>query len=1297
MFIANASHRWIHRFYKILAMLLVFTAVMISAFRLLLPYVDQYRQNIESYIYQNYQINVTIHDINMSWKHWGPALVANDVSLHDNNHLQLTIDNIEVQVDFWQSLTHQTLIFSWLTLDGVVLEVATTAFLNTNENGRNLQQIADLFLNRINHLSLKNSQILMNNTVKHTVRINDLHWLNSGVRHQAQGSVIVNELKRKNVSLKIDLTGDAFDDLNGLIYLDANHLDITPWLSNYLALGNDKVKADIGFSSWLFIEKGLLEKVHVELHDNDIHWQVNGENQRVFIGAGQLLLTKNKETTGFELYSTPLLLQFNQQQAQKYEVQAHNSPTGTFAYLSFFDLALISQLSPLLISDEENRQLLTKIAVQGDASDIYYKNSAGVDRVLANFTDVSTQYSQGIPGIKHVSGQLSFTDNKLHASLSAEQGALDFKQHFIAPINYENLAAIIDLNFTKQGWQLQVDALNFNSEELALTADLLIDAPSNSETRLSLLASVTRGDASQVGRYLPLTIMSDNLVTYLNGAIIKGKIKQAQILLNGPLANFPYTDHSGVFIVDAELEQATFQFDDEWPAIQDFSANLNFTNNSMLITGRKGNLVGLNVTGVQVAIDDLLKQKILTVDTIIKESPAPIITDLMRQSPLKKSVGSVLAQLQVTGDIKGEFHLNLPLNDSEKVLASGFINFAENKVELQQPRMDFTQVDGQLSFNNDKIRTKNLTLFWQGLPLQLDIQGGNKADYYDTDIKLAVDWSVNQWQQHLPPKLTKYFAGNIQGQGGLSLHQHHNNNFSYKFTLDSDLQQTLLALPAPYNKKVGEMSPLNINVLGDLTKSTVNAQYGEQLSFSGIFDHETEHFSRAHLMLGQEEVPLPKSGFHITSQLGATDFDDWLPLISDIIETVSSDSAVNSVDKLAKSSPTLLAKPAQIRGTLTSLEIFGQRLNHVSFNLLDKPQWWLLQLDAKEASTQIKFYPDWLKQGLDIDADFIKITSGISKNKIIKGELDDSLEASKISMSDLFINEQSVFANMPQIKMHCDRCEIGKLNLGIVDFSLTRMSKDIIKIDRFTAKRTTTEFDFSGQWQQKQNSTQTHVSGSLRIDNIEQELKSLGFASLIRDSGGKVNFDLKWQGAPHEFSFNHIDGDFKTKIDDGYLAEVSDKARVFSVFSLESIVRKMTLDFRDIFSNGMFYKNITGDYHIKEGVLYTDNTFMNGAAGDMYMKGNTSFINNKLDYKITYKPNLTSSLPVLAWAATLNPVVFLAGLAIDQVITSKVVSEFAFELTGSMNEPVFKEVNRKSRDVSVGRSQPPAFVDSNSK
>ena len=291
------------------------------------------------------------------------------------------------------------------------------------------------------------------------------------------------------------------------------------------------------------------------------------------------------------------------------------------------------------------------------------------------------------------------------------------------------------------------------------------------------------------------------------------------------------------------------------------------------------------------------------------------------------------------------------------------------------------------------------------------------------------------------------------------------------------------------------------------------------------------------------------------------------------------------------------------------------------------------------------------------------------------------------------LTSENVFANIPKINFFCERCLVDDLNLGSVNFDLIRTDNNVIKIDNFHAKREQAEFSLSGEWQKIGDISKTTVSGILSLKNIEYELEQLGYASIIRDSGGKLDFDLNWQGGPQDFELSQLNGDLKADIDDGYLADVSDKARIFSVLSLQSIVRKLTLDFRDIFSDGMFYKDIEGNYHISEGVLYTDNTRMNGSAGNLYIKGNTSFVNNTLDYKMSYKPNLTSSLPVLAWIATLNPVVFLAGVAIDQVITSQVVSEFNFELTGDVSDPNFKEVNRKSRDVSVGRSKPPEFVD----
>jgi uncharacterized protein YhdP len=126
----------------------------------------------------------------------------------------------------------------------------------------------------------------------------------------------------------------------------------------------------------------------------------------------------------------------------------------------------------------------------------------------------------------------------------------------------------------------------------------------------------------------------------------------------------------------------------------------------------------------------------------------------------------------------------------------------------------------------------------------------------------------------------------------------------------------------------------------------------------------------------------------------------------------------------------------------------------------------------------------------------------------------------------------------------------------------------------------------------------------------------------------------------------------------------------------------------------MFYSELAGTFTMKNGVVYTDNVLMKGTAGDLTIVGNTNLNNGDLDYRMSYKPNLTSSLPVLAWIATLNPVTFLAGMALDEVITSTVIAEINFEVTGNLDEPTFKQVSRKNKNISVGRSSPPKIVDS---
>lgn len=1288
MNIVSTSNRWLNRLYKTVAILLVLLAVLISAFRLFLPYVHHYRLPLQNYLNEQSQTNINMGALSMTWQRSGPILIIGDVQILDTEGASVFIKQLELHVDFWRTLTEQNLISKNLILSGAIVNVSEKLWLGKKNkaplgkvkqtnNADDITIISDLFLNRIKRFSIRNSQITVHNkTITRSLRLNQLRWLNTGDRHQAQGSVVLNGLSSNNLQLKLDLKGDQGSALTGQMYLQANHIDITPWLDDVLVLDDDKTKTDINFSAWLRVNSSDINRLQIDFSDSSMHWQLDNKKKKLTLEQGQLLLVKGKAERSFRLFSTPLSLKFNDNKSQLFSAMLAKQADDFALHLSEIDVAMLAQLTPLFVARKETRNLLSEMTLSGKIEDLYIRNQGNELQVVTTFSEFNNSYSHGIPGLENVSGNLSYTDNYLSVNFHAEQGELDFDKLFVQAFPYQSLSGKLNAVFNDKGWALTVEKLDFLSEEINLSAQVNVDAPINHAVNLALLANVTNGNAGLVGRYLPLPIMSENLVNYLNSAVVSGRVEEAQILINGPITHFPFTDGSGIFVVDAELSESEFKFVENWPAITDFVGNLNFTNNSMLITGRGGDLTGLDVTGVRAGIADLAQGQVLTVDAEIKPTQARYIGDLMNQSPFKDSVGGVLEQLKIKGEVNGYFHLNLPLNDNTQALASGIINFENNQATLQAPKMKFSDVSGQLSFSNDKISTKDLTLNWQGLPITLDISGMDKTDYYNTDIKLMSRWKESEWLAYVPKKLQRYTKGELAWQGNLSLHQHHQGGFSYNANFDSDLTNTKLLLPAPYDRNLEQENSFSVSVDGGEKQSKIELNYGDKMHFSGLLDHKNTTFTRANLMFGEGAMALPSDGFHITTKLEHADFSLWQPLISNILESINEPSMSAKQERPIP----LLTTPKRIRGSIGHLEILGQEFTNVSFNLLDKPQWWLLQLNAKETRSQIKIYPDWLAQGLDINAEFLKLTP---VQKESEPNLSQVIQQPNKAENDL------IFANIPALTFHCDSCVIGLLDLGQVDASVERVDHQTIEFTNFTAKRNKTKLTLAGQWLHNKQESITSLAGKLSIDDVEAELKTLGYESIIKDSGGKMDVNLSWEGGVHDFDISQLNGNYSARLDDGYLADVSDKAKIFSVLSLQSLVRKLTLDFRDIFSDGMFYSNIKGDYQLSEGLLTTDNTEMKGTAGDLFMTGYTNLVTGELNYKMSYKPNLTSSLPVLAWIATsLNPVTFLAGIAIDQVIKSQVVSEFTFELKGTVENPDLKEVDRKSKSISVDPTVP---------
>jgi uncharacterized protein YhdP len=264
----------------------------------------------------------------------------------------------------------------------------------------------------------------------------------------------------------------------------------------------------------------------------------------------------------------------------------------------------------------------------------------------------------------------------------------------------------------------------------------------------------------------------------------------------------------------------------------------------------------------------------------------------------------------------------------------------------------------------------------------------------------------------------------------------------------------------------------------------------------------------------------------------------------------------------------------------------------------------------------------------------------------------------------------------------------GPFDLGQLTMQ-TESDGERLTIQSFESRYKKHQLSIKGQWQKDTEAGVTTLSASLISPDFGQLMKDYHLSSAVAGSSAEVRIDdLSWAGGPTQFNYATLGGKLNWQLGEGSLSEVSDKgARLLSIFSLGSLVRKLKLDFRDIFSKGFFYTEMKGDLQLDKGVAHTNNTMVDGAAGKIEIQGYADLVTRQLDYQMAFLPKITSSLPVLVALLQFNPATGLAALALDEIVESaEVISKVNFVVTGNFDQPEVVEVARHTTEVEIPRS-----------
>jgi uncharacterized protein (TIGR02099 family) len=1252
----------IKKLWALVALSLVVVAVTLSVVRYSLPYMNDQKHHLEQWLSGQVGAELKIGEISAKWQGVGPAIILRDIQLIQSTQspITLTIAETSIEVDFWQSVRAGQIQSNKFDLREMELSIDVASWDEKETQYPIVEALEKLFLQQLQLFSISQSKIIINtrNNQQQVVLMDQVSWVNKEEHHQGVGQLQIEEIAKNSTSFILDLYGKQ-EKLYGTFFAKGEEVDLSPWVEQWIPSKNKLVESRSSFVMWAAIKDKSIQSVQLDLSNSRFEWQnlesSSPENNiKAAVLGGQINASPINDEWLFNLNN--LTMQIND------NVLVTNwlgqiDQTGAFTLQHKQPLKLAAILPMLALAMEPNQvETLESLQPQATLNSLdIHRSLSGDMAVKASISDLQWQQTKFIPGMAGLATELNWFNGNGRLKLKGKSGQLSINKLLPKNIDYQRFYADLFIQTSEQNVIIMVENTLFKSELISLRPNVSYRTKDN---YLSFSTSIEAIDVAQLPPLYPTELMGVNTKNYLIDSLQQGQIGGAQIIWHGAVNAFPFEQNQGVFQAQLKVTDGQLKFAPQWPALTNFDVNLLFENKSLTMTSQKGQLLDVKLAELSAKIPELAANAILNIDANAQANGQQV-TDLMLQSSLADTLGKTLQQVKVSGPLKTQLNLYIPLSGDDLV-AKGKVLLIENQVELPNLDVLFEQTNGTVSFINNKITANGLKAQWLKQPIHLNFTGAQQDKGYQTDINIKGDWQVTPLLESFSEDLTKYLSGNSNWTADIALTLP-TQGYQYSAKIFSELTQLSSDLPAPFSKTSLQSLPLIVTSEGNQQASSIRIKFGEDVEFNGNLPHQDMQFSRAHLAIGQSDLMGMGLGFSISANLSELDVSPWYQVINTLIN--------NLPDNNEKP---LLEAPKRIFINADNALIASQRLTGLEMVAKNTSDSWLFDINAKETRMEVTLYKEWLKKGVDINADFIEFTEW-------QGTQSTNDETHSIAPIEFAANIDT----LPPISFSCSRCRFLDNDLGKIDFDLSRSATGM-KIDQVRLNNTHGLFYGSGDWFLTNGQSSTRLKGEFSSSDFGAFLKELKLDSGIKDSKASSTFDLSWKRAPYEFNFDTLNGEINWRLTDGYLTEVSDQgSRIFSLLSLDSLVRKLQLDFRDIFAKGFFYDKINGSFQLENGIAYTQDTLVDGGAGEITMQGYTDLNAQQLNYQIEFAPNVTSSLPVIvAWMV--NPATALAALALDQMLTSaKVISNIKFSLTGTLDDPQLTELGRDSKEISL--------------
>jgi uncharacterized protein YhdP len=432
-------------------------------------------------------------------------------------------------------------------------------------------------------------------------------------------------------------------------------------------------------------------------------------------------------------------------------------------------------------------------------------------------------------------------------------------------------------------------------------------------------------------------------------------------------------------------------------------------------------------------------------------------------------------------------------------------------------------------------------------------------------------------------------------------------------------------------------------VPGKETERPVLVAYGDQVRAAALLT-PNQRLRKATIHFGDHTAVLPeRDELHLSGHLAVLELDQWLAVLG-------------ALDKPAAGAPAV--SPSLDLGA-DLLRLGGLQIKDISAVSKHTDPWYFL------VDGGARGWLRWVRDGRTLPAQLLVKLEHLQV---------DSAEPAEGKTATVDLQP----GGLPELNV-----EIGDLHWGERDLGqlvvLTRHTPTGTHFQTLKMDAPAININGSGDWLAEGGAQLTRFDTEIAGGSLEKLGELLGSGGAIKGGKLKGAMQLSWPGSPADFSLSSIEGDLELEARDGRLENVDEGAgKLLSLFSLNSLQRRLSLDFRDVVKEGFSFDLMKGRFVVMDGDAFTDDFSIDGTSVNIDISGRTGMVARDYDQLVTVTPQLASTLPI-AGAIAGGPAVGAAVYLADKLVGDRFnrLTQVRYHVTGSWDKPVYNKLKKE--------------------